>query len=271
LIDCNDDGFADKAYAGDLGGQMWRLGWFKDAGGNPLAFPDTDQNINNWTAQVLLNSDTTHGRKFFYPPSVTLEHGFDLVFMGTGDRYNACAATSSDRIYCVKDNHGATTLEEADLVDMTASTATAPNLLSETGDADGNGRVDQGWYVRLAAGEKQLAESVVFNKALYATTFTPNDDPCLPGGIGKLYAFEYKTADAVTDFGDDDGLKWSVELGGGIPSKPVTVITQRSEKFLISVGSTNPDQNSEEVTAGIVEVDPVSPGVNFFYLWWNDL
>ena len=31
--------------------------------------------------------------KFFYPPSVTLEKGYDLVFMGTGDRENACDTT----------------------------------------------------------------------------------------------------------------------------------------------------------------------------------
>ena len=25
------------------------------------------------------------------------------------------------------------------------------------------------------------------------TTFIPNDDPCLPGGVAKLYALNYKT------------------------------------------------------------------------------
>jgi len=270
LVDCNDDGFVDKIYVGDLGSQVWRFGSFVEPSGTPLAFPASDQNINSWTAQILFTADTAHTRMFFYPPSVVLERGYDLIFIGSGDRNDACSDSGSDRIYCVKDIHASTTLEEADLVDMTESTATAPNLDSNTGDVDGNGRVDRGWFIRLASGEKYLAESVVFNKALYATTFTPNDDPCLPGGFGKLYALHYKTAEAVTNFGEGGELKWSVEIGGGIPSKPVTVITEKEDKFLISVGSTTPDENSEEVSAGIVAMDPVSPDANFFYLWWED-
>jgi Tfp pilus tip-associated adhesin PilY1 len=205
---------------------------------------------------------------------VTLEKGFDLIFMGTGDRENACDTTvAADRVYAVKDVHGTTILSEADLVDVTDPAATLPNL---------SGNTDQGWFIRLvdelgaAEGEKVLARGVVFYKTFYFTTFTPNNDPCVPGGNARLYALDYMNGAAVIAFTDTDGdgvddLSRSVLLGGGIPSKPVTVITAESTKLFISVGSTNPNASSQSVGAGIVALDPLYPKRNFFYLWWRQI
>jgi type IV pilus assembly protein PilY1 len=292
VVDADHNGFVDKVYVGDLGGRMWRFGRFTDAEGNPLSFPDSDENINNWTAQILFTAPTytieptTYTRKFFYPPSLTLEKGFDLLFMGTGDRENACdTTTAADRIYSIKDSHGASSFTETDLVDVTDPADDAPNLNQTDGDVDENNYYDQGWFIRLvdnsgesevAEGEKILAQGVAFYKTYYVTTFTPNNDPCVPGGNAKLYAIDYLTGAAVIKFTDtdDDGVKdltRSVILGGGIPSKPVTVITSAGQKLLISLGSTNPDADSQAIGAGIVGIDPLYPTRNFFYLWWREL
>jgi type IV pilus assembly protein PilY1 len=246
VVDADNNGFVDKIYVGDLGGRMWRFGRFTDADDKPLSFPDSDENINNWTAQILFTAptytieSTTYTRKFFYPPSVTLEKGFDLVFMGTGDRENACdTTTAADRIYSIKDSHGTNSFTETDLVDVTDPADDAPNLNETDGDVDSNGSYDQGWFIRLvdnsgesevAEGEKILAQGVAFYKTYYVTTFTPNNDPCVPGGNAKLYAIDYLTGAAVLKFTDTDGdgdkdLTRSVLLGGGIPSKTVTVAT----------------------------------------------
>ena len=276
VIDENNNGFVDKVYVGDLGGQLWRIGQVSfDSGGAALSFPDCDENINNWTGQILFAAPTydvdavTYRRKFFYPPSVTLEHGYDLVFIGTGDRKAACdTTTGADRIYGIKDTHGSTTLTETDLVDVTDPAAALPDL-------DSN---DQGWYIALVdQGEKVLAKSTVFYKTLYITTFTPNNHPCLPGGEGRLYAVDYKTGGAVLFVGSDidgDGnadLTRSVAIGGGIPSKPVMVVTKTSRKLLISIGSTTPEATSEVLDAGVIRIDPLGPTKNFFFLWWRQL
>jgi type IV pilus assembly protein PilY1 len=271
-IDADGNGFVDKVYVGDLGGHMWRIGKFTDTYGNPLSFPESDENITNWSAEILFVSDATYERKFYYPPSITLEKGYDLVFAGTGNREDACDPTSSDRIYSIKDTHTNSLLTESDLVDVTDPAATVPNLDDQNGDVDLNGYIDQGWYVRLAPGEKVLAEGTVFYKTFYLTTFTPNNDPCLPGGLGKIYALEYKTAAAVINFDQDTDLERSLDIGGGIPSKVVTVISDAGKiKLLISVGSTNPDANSESFDAGVVTIDPLTPPINFFYLWWREV
>jgi len=272
VIDTDYNGFVDKVYVGDLGSQMWRIGRFTDALNNPLTFPAADENIMNWSAQILLAADSTHQKKIYYPPAITLERGYDLVFFGTGDREDACNTTTSDNFYGVKDAHQSTTFAETDLVDVTNPADPYPNLDNQNGDVDLNGFDDQGWYIQLAAGEKVLAENTVFFKTAYFTTFTPNNDPCLPGGLGKLYSMHYKTAQAVLDFDNDSILERSAEIGGGIPSKVVTVITDVGRaKLFISVGSTNPDPTSEAFDAGVVTVDPLLPKNNFFYLWWREL
>ncbi len=300
VIDEDGDDYVDKVYAGDLGGQMWRFASFTNPNdGSSLTFPNCNEIIDHasypWTGQVFFKTDENNSRKFFYPPSVTLEKSYDLIFMGTGDRENACcnndtsACSSSepDMLCAVKDTHSSTTiigerdvagtLYAKELVDVTDPADTPPNLGDPTGDAEPNGFDDKGWYIRLvddsgnAVGEKVLAESTVFYKVFYITTFTPNDDPCMPGGEGKLYALSYLTGGAAMDFDDDDTNDRSVIIGGGIPSKPVMIIRDSGTNLLISVGSTNPDDQSEDVAAGVLVIDPVVPDTNFFYLWWREL
>jgi len=288
VIDADGNGFVDKLYVGDLGGQMWRIGRFTytedDPEGSysaddPMPFPNCNEDINTWTTQTMFLTDAGHTRKFFYPPSITLEEGYDLVFMGTGDRENACSttATNPDLIYCVKDTHsGDGPLVAEDLVDVTNEASTVPDLNDSDGDVDENSYTDEGWYIRLvdssgnAVGEKVLSKGSAFYKVFYVTTFTPNDNACQPGGEGKLYALDYLTGAKVIDLDGDDSEERSITVGGGIPSTPVMVITDTGVKQFIAVGSTNPDENSQDVGAGILAFDPKFPSINFFYLWWNE-
>ena len=257
VIDADSNGFVDKVYVGDLGGQMWRFGNL-----DPSNFPNIiNENITSWAGQIIFRAgcgeasctngvdDNSNGvvdqwRKFFYPPSVTLEWGYDLVFMGTGDREDPCNPISSDRIYSVKDTHTSTTLTESDLIDVTDSASTLPDL-----------NIHQGWYIRLAEGEKVLSEGVVFLKTYYVATFSP-----IMGGT--LYALNYKT-------GVSRSLPRQI---GGLISKPVVVINKAGHKLLASVDRINPGEGgSESAGPGILAIEPSAPPNNFFYLWWREL
>jgi len=274
-VDEDDNGFVDKVYVGDLGGQMWRFGSFTDSGGNSLAFPNCNENIDSWTGQVFFKTDNNNSRKFFYPPSVTLEKGYDMVFMGTGDRENACcnnrnnacSFTGPDIIAAVKETHSLTTIiGKTDLADITDPTATPPDLPA-----------GQGWYIRLvddsgnAVGEKVLAEGTVFYKTFYITTFTPNNDPDVPGGDGKLYALSYLSGSAVLDFNNDSNLERMLNIGRGIPSKPVALITRTGTKLLISVLGENPSTASPSLGAGVKNIDPLLPSINLFVRFWREI
>jgi hypothetical protein len=88
---------------------------------------------------------------------------------------------------------------------------------------------------------------------------------------------DYKTGAAVLFLGSDidgDGnadLTRSVSIGGGIPSKPVMVISRTSVKLLVSIGSTTPEATSEVLDAGIVQINPLAPSKNFYLKWWRQL
>jgi len=275
VVDENDNGFADKVYVGDLGGQMWRFASFVDSIGNSLAFPNCNENIHSWTGQVFFKTDDNNSRKFFYPPSVTLDKGFDMVFMGTGDRENACCNNSDnacsfigpDIIAAAKEIHSLTTIVgETHLVDATEPIVTSSNLST-----------DKGWYLRLvddsgnAVGEKVLSEGTVFYKTFYITTFTPNSDSSVPGGDAKLYALSYLTGTAVLDFDDDSNLDRNSLIGEGIPSEPVTLITRTGTKLLISMGSTDPATGNPSLGAGVKNIDPLKPPINCFYRFWREI
>jgi hypothetical protein len=88
-----------------------------------------------------------------------------------------------------------------------------------------------------------------------------------------VYALQYKTSGDVLDFDKDGTKERSALIGGGIPSKTVIVITDTlvPAKMLMSVGSTNPDGESESFAAGVISIDPLSPDANFYYRWWREL
>ena len=276
------------------GRQLWRFGQVLDSGDSPLGFPDCDENINSWVGQVLFTAptyvvdSTTYTRKFFYPPSVTLEKGYDLIFAGTGDRDNACdPTTAADRIYAIKDTHGInqlspTAFTEADLVDLTDPAAAAPNLNHTSDDVDSNGNVDQGWFIRLVddigadAGEKVLAQGVVFYKTYYITTFTPNNDPCVPGGNAKLYALNYLNGAAVIAFFDTDGdgnndLTRSVLLGGGYSLQAGHGYYCGGYKTLYFRGKHQSECGKSIHWRRNHRGHLLYPKRNFFYLWWREM
>ncbi len=262
-LDINDNDFIDKIYIGDLGGNMYRIGHFYSSDGTLLSFPQSDENITNWESHLLFsaNDGLVANRKFYYPPSVTMERGYHLVFMGTGDRNDPCDQDTSDGVFVIKDTHSAASYDMLDLRDVTDPLAVEyvpPNLDSE----------DVGWYYLLAQGEKVLAKGLVFSEVYYFTTFTPNNDPCMSGGTAKLYGLDYKSGVAAPGF---DGFEAGIVIGGGIPSQPVLILNDdpANTRLLVSVGSTNPDDYSDSQGAGIYTFDLNSDN-NFTYIWWRD-
>jgi type IV pilus assembly protein PilY1 len=223
-VDLNYDGKVDRLYAGDLGGQMWR-------------FNVRDPVPNNWSASVLFTGPS--GAKIFYPPDVTLEwnsttrRGYEMLFIGTGDREHPKETTAINRLYAIKDKSDGRTLSESDLYDVTS------DELQETGTTDARkaqilAALDtaDGWYIQLEPGEKALSAPVVFNQAVNFTTYTPppdsGGDPCYVGeGMGRVYKLDYLTACAVVDF-DGSGVLTASDrydyAGHGIPSGVVIAI-----------------------------------------------
>ncbi len=221
-VDTNGDGYIDRLYVGDLGGQVWR-------------FDTLDSNPNNWTGKVIFNSnpgiDGTTGRKIFYPPDVMLQAGnYETLFLGTGDREHPKATNTTDRLYAINDNNPSSPLTESSLVDVTQDLLQTGTSAQQTATL-GALKTMSGWLIMLNQnlGEKSLASPTLFYGVIYYTTFVPvfstNNDPCyLNAGTGNVYALDYQTGNAVFNLdgmGTLDDLTRSdrsTQIGVSIPS-----------------------------------------------------
>ncbi|MBI1910934.1 MAG: hypothetical protein HYS21_02940 [Deltaproteobacteria bacterium] len=228
ILDLNGNGYADRVYAGDTSGNIWRF----DIG---------SKLVSSWSGRKLFRSnpgaDASSGRKMFYKPAVTLEVGYELLFFGTGDREHPISTGVVDRLYAVKDAGQAVTKGEADLSDVTSS---ASVNISST----------YGWYVKLDTNnaEKALAPAAVFGKVAYYTTFTPATSVamCSAGsGTSRLYSLNYLDAGAAYNYNlANDTLSGAVKdttdrstaVGTGIASGIVSIVSPKGFTALIGSG-----------------------------------
>jgi type IV pilus assembly protein PilY1 len=194
VIDLNGDSFADRMYAADMGGQVWRFDIFN--GQAPAALVNGGVIAQLGAAGVAMPTlaDT---RRFYYAPDVALASATDYSFIhigiGSGYREHPNETSNQNRFYALRDYETFSTMTQpeydaltpivdADLVDVTADTsANVPQgspgwklLLS-----------DGGWI-----GEKVLAETRTFDNEVFVTTFRPgaSGTGCQPAlGTNRQY------------------------------------------------------------------------------------
>jgi len=238
-VDLDQDGNIDKGYIADVGGQVWKLnlkGPAKISGGL----------VTNWTAKRLFAADLKQKNPppagEYYPqqaiygaPIPALDDQSILwIYFGTGDRNHPNNTTAPNRFYGIKDDPENMTngspLTEADLVDVT------------TNDADAT--KSRGWFFKLGSNEKVLASADVFNKVVFFSSFTPTSTSVCGagGGTAKLYAVQQLTGYAAVDFGLGVALTTTSasatrgkDIGTGIPSKPIIVISESGATISTSV------------------------------------
>ncbi|MCX5735129.1 MAG: PilC/PilY family type IV pilus protein, partial [candidate division NC10 bacterium] len=247
-LDLNNDGYIDRLYIGDVGGQLWKFDL------NPTATLGvahlTGGLVDNWTGRRFfrpgLDSATADlnppasgeyypTQAIYYAPSAALDTSGNLwLFFGTGDRNHPTLLTSTNRLYGMKDTGQTATLLETNLV--AASTITSTSTITT------------GWYLPLATSEKTLAASNVFNFVSFFNTFTPSTTVACGtgGGDAKTYSMQMTTAYAAMDWstnqfyatssgssggsGSSSSLSnasntRSKSIGTGIPSKPIVIIS----------------------------------------------
>ncbi|MDP2689610.1 MAG: PilC/PilY family type IV pilus protein, partial [Deltaproteobacteria bacterium] len=112
VADLDGNGHADRIYAADVGGNIWRFDIGSDL-------------TTAWTGRHIFETnpgaDSSTGRKTFYKPSLTIEVGYELLFYGTGDREHPIDTSVVDRLYAVKDVGQSVPKDEADLTDATTT------------------------------------------------------------------------------------------------------------------------------------------------------
>jgi type IV pilus assembly protein PilY1 len=203
VIDSDMDGFADRAYVGDLGGNIWRFSFCKASDGDGCT-------TAHWKGTLFYQRDGNTG-PVYYAPAVARDVVGDIwVYWGTGDRLEPLARKEyKDGFFGVRDQGKSAPLTRGNLQNISGATQQFTEL--DTKD---------GWYILLGGqGEKVLANPTVFGGVAYFTTYTPESaggDPCEQAGNARLYGISY-----IDGTGTFTGGERSAYLGKGISSAPL--------------------------------------------------
>jgi type IV pilus assembly protein PilY1 len=232
VVDFDGDGYADRMYAADMGGQVWR---FDIANGQSAANLITGGVIAQLGAASLTPPAPAGAtRRFYYSPDVALVANKDFNFIhvgiGSGWRAHPLSLANQDRFYAIRDYNGVNQLTQA------AYDAITPYKDSDLVDITDNvkAKVPQGqpgWQLQLRdggwIGEKVLAESRTFNNQVMFTTFRPsqNATSCEPqAGTNRLYIVSLFDGSPVNN------------LDGSVDNGPLTA-TDRFTEFKGSISS----------------------------------
>lgn len=235
VMDRTQDGYFDRIYANDVGGNVWRV----DIAGSTFA---------SWTVSKIAaladRSAIASTRKFLFGPDVVFGDTFDAVVVGSGDREHPLQKTLvagvptttatqgvTNRIYMIKDTNIGTSGAALNLVDSCGATVSS---CSSFFDATAGGTVPSGavgWSVNLASGEKVVNGPLVTASNVIFGTNQPDlsNTSCSPNlGVARRYDIDYLTGLGAGAFKDAQGnvVLSEVAEGGGFLPSPVTGVVE---------------------------------------------
>jgi type IV pilus assembly protein PilY1 len=205
VMDTDGDRFADRMYAADMGGQVWRFDiWNKNDVGELV----TGGVIASLGNKGVETPTPEHNRRFYYAPDVAPftmrgSHPFMNIALGSGYRGHPLSGGETDeshrthdRFYSIRDYQpfNKRTQKSYDDAEVILDSDEALVDVTKTVDA----KIDDtklGWKLMLNypewAGEKVLAEATTAGGVIFFPTFTPMtadpDDPCLARSMNRLY------------------------------------------------------------------------------------
>ncbi|HSI52914.1 MAG TPA: PilC/PilY family type IV pilus protein, partial [Ramlibacter sp.] len=230
FVDRDVNGYTDKFYFGDMGGNIWRA---------DVAAAATASWKVSKLAALGCNTGTcasgTTPRKFFFPPSVLTikasgaSGSFDAVSLASGDREHPLKSTATGSSYNVNDRFFMI-MDTGTQVGVTATvnvTPAADKLVNAT-STEYDGTLN-GFYINFATGEKGVNAPLAVNGLVFFATNRPTDpSSSCAANLGEAKAYAVSPFLATTNS--------NILAGGGLAPSPVS--------GLISI--TNPDGSTSE-------------------------
>jgi type IV pilus assembly protein PilY1 len=200
LVDSDYDGYVDRVYAVDLGGQVWRMD-FENKG---EITPD------KWSIYKLadLSGGTSTGRKFFFPPSVVTTNSFTALMFGSGDREKPLLSATQDHFFSIFDR----ALAKGKPDDVTLITFDGLAAVTATPSTTG-----MGCYLPLQQGEKVVnAATTIGGKSHFGTNQpkVPDSTNSCTGDLGTARGYTMPLFCAQPTS--------TVYPGGGLPPSPIS-------------------------------------------------
>jgi type IV pilus assembly protein PilY1 len=266
VVDIDGDGFADRLYAGDMGGQVWRFDVFNGQAAASLITGGVIARLGGAPNAVPALADT---RRFYNTPDVafinTPEGNFIHVGIGSGHRGHPLSTSVQDRFYALRDYlTAAQTQAQFDARTLITDAALVPVTTVNPTVAWGG----PGWRIDLNIGgwngEKVLSEARTFANQVFFSTFQPSTAvaTCEPQlGTNRTYAMSVYNGSPVMNLdssADPSTLTMSdlyVQAEGGILSAAQAL-------FVANDGNGDGIPDTEQDTDGDGIPDSEDPDAN---------
>ncbi len=284
VIDLNGDGFADRMYASDLGGQLLRLDIFNgrapDGTGDDAMV--TGGVIAQLGAEGLATPTDAETRRFYNAPDVSLfndvvqNRRFIAISIGSGHRASPLDNTVGDRFFSVRDKDVFNQLSQADYNGYPIVRGT--DLVEVSGSVGVEvGAGKRGWQLTMPANQKVLATSITFNNEVFFVAFSPDNAAAATcsAGVGRnfLYRVAVSNGDPIVDNlsevipGTEDQARVTELAQGGIAPSPRFLFPSPDDPATCTGDECSPPP------LGCVGVECFDPGFENFpvrTLWTQD-
>ncbi len=231
VIDIDGDRMADRMYAADVGGQIWRFDIFN---GNIPSNLVTGGVVAQIGAEGIATPSVADTRRVYNTPDVALlidnnlNRRFLSVNVGTGYRAHPLNDSATDAFYSFRDPDVFRALTQLDYDNYdVAVDADFVEVAGSTNAVLGN--LSRGWKFTLPADQMILSNSAVFNDELFFVAFAPDAvaaaDCTVRVGSNFLYRVTLLNGDPLGDLanvvpGTEDQLRVQQLAQGGIAPSP---------------------------------------------------
>ena len=244
LVDSDYDGFTDRAYAADVGGNVYRID-FETQTSSGMTTSSTAWGMFRLAA---LGGTGIPVRKFFYPPDVVLAKGFTAVQVGSGDREKPLSASSNDAFF---------TLYDTRTTKGTPTGTVTPLAPADLGQVGTSQSMVRGCYIPMdgSTGEKVVNAATTVAGITYFSSSRPpraSTNACSAsfGGVATAYAVPVFCQAPTTAEVRGGGLPPSVVAGTTLVRYVDPATGQSTERLVnFRIGGPNAKGSSIDVTS----------------------
>lgn len=249
VVDGNEDDIDERAYVGDMGGNIWRIDLPRN-----LNSDDVPDSRENWkiTRLAALGDGGANGddddRRFMNRIDVVFADDpnsspgtFDALVIGSGDREHPKQTAREDYLFVIKDPYGTSVPTSGSVMgidDLANADCFLVSGAPTSGCTNAADLLDNGYKLPLTEpGEKVLSPTLTIGGQVYFSTYLPEGGPteaaecnAMKLGIGRGYAVSLFNGRPVINrnITDDNGLespttsadRWEDDSwGSGIPTE----------------------------------------------------
>jgi type IV pilus assembly protein PilY1 len=223
MVDIDNDGYVDYAYAAAIGGGLWRIN-FVDNPISKLALAPA-----NWKMVKIASVPNAAGRKFLFAPALLYTANKVYVAIGSGDREHPLeiqypySSSVQNRFYVFRDDLtvAAPAVQNLDdLPDASGATCSTVGAIPSSST--------KGWYRDMVngRGEQTVTTALIVGGMVAFSTNRP--EPASSGtcttNLGRAYGYWYNlfSGSGAISATNTCGGGTSVEfVDGGLPPSPV--------------------------------------------------